>query len=130
MTPPMWFDEESQRRGLRRIADTGKKRLAMLSPEHAPMGLNCLGRSEDWCVRLSFAAHALKGGHDVRPKLRDQSGSARTRIRQAPDTGGVTKDLQRRLKRYNEAGETGAPAPEPPRRVTTHPRNPLGRGRP
>ncbi len=78
----------------------------------------------DWCVRVSFAGPVLKGGHDVLPKLRDQSGSARTRIRQAPDAGGVTKDLQRRLKRYNEGGETGAPAPEPPRRahhVSTQP---------
>src|SRR5262245_6934866 len=60
---------------------------------------------------LSFAAPALKGGHDVLPKSRDQPGSARTRIRQAPDAEGVESDL----KRYNEAGETGAPSPELPR---------------
>jgi hypothetical protein len=28
-------------------------------------------------VLLTFAAHFLKGGHDVIPELRDQSGSAR-----------------------------------------------------
>jgi cellobiose-specific phosphotransferase system component IIA len=34
---------------------------------------------------LTFAARFLKGGHDVIPELRDQSGSTRTRMRQAAD---------------------------------------------
>jgi hypothetical protein len=42
-------------------------------------------------VRLSFVAHFLKGGHEVIAELRDQSGSARTRIRQAPDAEDVDR---------------------------------------
>ncbi len=34
---------------------------------------------------LTFAARFLKGGHDVISELRDQSGSTRTRMRQAAD---------------------------------------------
>ena len=34
---------------------------------------------------LTFAGRFLKGGHDVIPELRDQSGSTRTRKRQAAD---------------------------------------------
>jgi hypothetical protein len=36
-------------------------------------------------VLLTFAARFLKGGDDVIPELRDQSGSTRTRKRQAAD---------------------------------------------
>jgi len=42
-------------------------------------------------MRLTFAAHVLKGGHEVIAELRDQSGSARTRMRQAPDAESVDR---------------------------------------
>jgi hypothetical protein len=42
-------------------------------------------------MRLTFAAHVLKGGHEVIAELRDQSGSARTRMRQAPDAERVDR---------------------------------------
>ena len=79
-------------------------------------------------MRLSFAAHVLTGGHEVLPKLRDQSGSARTRMRQAPDAEGVDRDPRRSLERYNEVGEKGASAPEPPRRAHQASAQPVGKG--
>jgi hypothetical protein len=77
---------------------------------------------------LSFAAPFLKGGHEVIAELRDQSRSARTRIRQAPDAEGVSKDQRRGLERYNEAGEKGVAAFEPPRRGHLASTQPVGKG--
>jgi hypothetical protein len=42
-------------------------------------------------MRLTCAAYVLKGGHEVIADLRDQSGSARTRMRQAPDAERVDR---------------------------------------
>jgi hypothetical protein len=72
--------------------------------------------------------HVLKGGHEVIAELRDQSGSSRTRMRQAPDAEGVDRDPRRSLERDTEAGENGALAPEPPRRAHPASMQPAGKG--
>jgi hypothetical protein len=49
---------------------------------------------------LELAVPFLKGGHEVIAEWRDQSGSACTRMRQAPDAEGVDRDPRRSLQRY------------------------------
>jgi hypothetical protein len=44
--------------------------------------------------------HVLKGGHDVIPELRDQSGSARTRMRQPPENAVDIDGVEGSVKRH------------------------------
>ena len=76
-------------------------------------------------MRLTFAAHVLKGGHEV------IAGSIWIGSHPHATSAGCRtrgQDPRRSLERYTEAGENGALAPEPPRRAHPASMQPAGKG--
>jgi len=79
-------------------------------------------------MRLTFAAHVLKGGHEVIAELRDQSGSARTRMRQAPDAERVDRIRGAVWSVTLRQARTALWRPSRHGGLTPHPWQPAGKG--